>query len=432
MLILYLIFYVISYLFSQTGHYLLSGFVLIVSAFGMYGHFYIKSRRLLDLRGLLCLSWIGGQGIACLKLSHLAADWQLMTWICFLAFPLCFIGGYNLIAKVRSQPDGTVHGDSKETQTDSRRLLLSSAVILCLSVAGFILEAAVLGFIPLFSSEPHAYSYFHLSGVHYFTVSAVLVPALSVAYLCKKPSFSRRELFLWLGMDLLAFLIPVLCVSRFQLIVAVVLALFVYMMLAKHWKAWYILVALAALAALYVGLTFARRHDVEYLNGIFEMKNEHMPIFVTQPYIYIANNYDNFNCLVEQLPEHTWGLRMCFPLFALTGLKFLRPELVSFPIYITKTELTTVGIIYDAYYDFGIAGVIGFGLLLGAGCALLTRFTHRHKNPASYLFYAQIALYLLLSFFTTWFSNPTTWFWLALTAAVWFACGKRGGGRKSI
>ena len=156
MLILYLIFYVISYLFSQTGHYLLSGFVLIVSALGMYGHFYIKSRRLLDLRGLLCLSWIGGQGIACLKLSHLAADWQLMTWICFLAFPLCFIGGYNLIAKVRSQPDGTVHGDSKETQTDSRRLLLSSAVILCFSVAGFILEAAVLGFIPLFSSEPHA------------------------------------------------------------------------------------------------------------------------------------------------------------------------------------------------------------------------------------------------------------------------------------
>ena len=58
----------------------------------------------------------------------------------------------------------------------------------------------------------------------------MLVPALSVAYLCKKPSFSRRELFLWLGMDLLAFLIPVLCVSRFQLIVAVVLALFVYMM----------------------------------------------------------------------------------------------------------------------------------------------------------------------------------------------------------
>ena len=70
MLILYLIFYVISYLFSLTGHYLLSGFVLIVSAFGMYGHFYIKSRRLLDLRGLLCLSWIGGQGIA-LSLIHI-------------------------------------------------------------------------------------------------------------------------------------------------------------------------------------------------------------------------------------------------------------------------------------------------------------------------------------------------------------------------
>ena len=35
-----------------------------------------------------------------------------------------------------------------------------------------------------------------------------------------------------------------------------------------------------------------------YLNGIFEMKNAATPIFITQPYMYIANNYDNFDCLV--------------------------------------------------------------------------------------------------------------------------------------
>ncbi|MFQ9701372.1 MAG: hypothetical protein ACLR0U_00840 [Enterocloster clostridioformis] len=60
------------------------------------------------------------------------------------------------------------------------------------------------------------------------------------------------------------------------------------------------------------------------------MKNSHMPIFITQPYMYIANNYDNFNCLVEQLVSHSFGLRMCFPVWALTGLKFLFPVLVSF------------------------------------------------------------------------------------------------------
>ena len=83
-----------------------------------------------------------------------------------------------------------------------------------------------------------------------------------------------------------------------------------------------------------------------------------MPIFITQPYIYIANNYDNFNCLVEQLGRHSFGLKGLFPLWALTGLKFLFPSLVNFPLYVTKEELTTVTLFYDAYYDFGVFGMI--------------------------------------------------------------------------
>lgn len=58
------------------------------------------------------------------------------------------------------------------------------AVILTVSVLCFILEAAVLGYVPFFlRGVPHAYSEFHITGVHYFTVSCVLVPALSVIYL---------------------------------------------------------------------------------------------------------------------------------------------------------------------------------------------------------------------------------------------------------
>ena len=48
---------------------------------------------------------------------------------------------------------------------------------------------------------------------------------------------------------------------------------------------------------IYVLLTFARGHDVSYLNGIFQMKNSEMPIFITQPYMYIANNYDNLSLI---------------------------------------------------------------------------------------------------------------------------------------
>ncbi len=103
-----------------------------------------------------------------------------------------------------------------------------------------------------------------------------------------------------------------------------------------------------------------------YLNAVFEMKNGNMPIFITQPYMYVANNYDNFNCLVEELGSHSWGLKMLAPLWTLSGLKFKFPGLVNFPYFVNKEELTTLTVFYDAYYDFGIIGVLGLSCILGA------------------------------------------------------------------
>ena len=165
-------------------------------------------------------------------------------------------------------------------------------------------------------------------------------------------------------------------------------------------------------------LTVARNHDVAYLNGIFEMKNAETPLFVSQPYIYVANNYEYFNCLVRDLTQHSYGLLMLFPVLALTGLKFVFPQLTSWPMFITKAELTTITLFYDAYYDFGLIGVFLFGLILGAVCAALTQKIRKSNNPILYLFYAQLALYLALSFFSSWFTVPTTWFWFALTGAL--------------
>lgn len=181
---------------------------------------------------------------------------------------------------------------------------------------------------------------------------------------------------------------------------------------------------LVLLIPFYVILSVARSHDVAYLNGIFEMKNAQMPIFISQPYIYIANNYENFDCLVEALPGHTFGIRMLFPVWALTGLKFVFPYLISFPLYVTKTELTTVTLFYDAYYDFGVIGVLLLACMVGAAAAFLVSRLHHMKNPIGYLFYGQFAVYMMLSFFTTWFSNPTTWFYLAVTGLMALYCDR--------
>ena len=367
----------------------------------------------------------------CFKLSYLQTDWLLITWISFFLAVMAFWWVFEVLTRLYdgwSAADmGSVYKyySSADSPLQANRILISMAVITLVSILAFAFEAWRLGFVPMFSyGVPHAYSYFHIKGIHYFTVSCVLVPSLSVVYCLMMARRGRglvRYKGFWLAVicDIVAVMIPLFCVSRFQLILAVGMAVFTYISMTGSFSLVYVGVLFVALIPAYVALTVLRSHSVEYLNGIFEMKNSHMPIFITQPYMYIANNYDNFNCMAAELKHFSFGLKGLFPLWALTGLKFIFPSLADFPLFVTKEELTTVTLFYDAFYDFGVVGMVFFGGLLGGVCYLLGRFRRKLTCPAGHVIYAQIAMYMMLSFFTTWFSNPTTWFYLIVSGIVY-------------
>ncbi|MCI9558192.1 MAG: oligosaccharide repeat unit polymerase [Lachnospiraceae bacterium] len=418
-MVVYLISYGGSILLARTKHYYLSGAVLLLAALWLYIRDYRQTRNLIHLRGLFSLFWVGGQGLACMKLSHLQRDWTGKTWICFA---LAFLG-FWIVFEVMSRLYGTGydnHSRWRGFRGNPKPIFQAICCLTAVSVVAFVWEAVSLGYVPLFlRGVPHAYSEFHLTGVHYFTVSCVLVPALSVLYFhVERGRGSERRMLIAIGMTGISLLIPILCVSRFQFVFAVMLGTIIYISLQKQFRPVYLL-GLLGILPVYLLLTVARSHDVGYLNGIFEMKYAKMPIFITQPYMYIANNYENFNCLVEVLPKHTFGMRSLFPLWALTGLKFLYPDkLINYPIYINKEELTTLTLFYDAYYDFGWIGVLAFSCLLGAAAYLLAVKLREMQSPMGYLLYAQMGSYLILSFFTTWFSNPATWFYLILTGLI--------------
>lgn len=427
----YLICYVLSFVLARQHYYMLSGLVLVTAAMWLYWKDYRRSGNLIHLRGLFCLFFVGGQGISCFKLSRLQTDWSFETWICLALAVAAFWAVFELSARFwegRSQermlPLYRLNV-SPDPPTQAERLLRAMAGLVLVSFAAFFFEAWKLGFVPLLSyGVPHAYSYFHVSGVHYFTVSCVLTPSLFVVYGLMKARrgtalYRDRGFWLALACTLLSLLVPVLCVSRFQLILAVGMAVFTYISMIGNFKLRYVVILAVCMVPAYLALTVMRSHSVEYLNGIFEMKNSETPIFITQPYMYIANNYDNFNMLVEQLPAHTMGLKMLFPLWAFTGLKFVRPSLVNFQLFVTKKELTTLTLFYDAYYDFGVAGMALFGAAMGGMCWYLENRRRRFGCPVGHVVYAQIAMYMMLSFFTTWFSNPATWFYLGVTWIVY-------------
>ncbi|MEG2483124.1 MAG: O-antigen polymerase [Lachnospiraceae bacterium] len=415
---IYFLVYGSSFILSSMGHHYISGMLLMLLAVWLYGITVYETHNPVDLKALLALSWIGGQGLACLQLSYLQKDWQVETWVCFLLVYLCFCIGYNKKWKKESLECEMIQSD-----IIAHKIFHCAAILAVVSVVCFSVEAIIIGYIPLFSKLPHAYSYFHISGVHYFTISCILIPALTVIYAKLSVEQSRWRVLVLGICNCIAVAIPVLCVSRFQLLFAVAFALVIYLLIFKKISIKTILILVCLMVPVYIALTIARNHNISYLNGIFEMKYGKMPIFITQPYMYVANNYENFNCMVEQLVKHTYGLKMLFPVFALSGMKFLFPQLVAFVPFITKPELTTLTMFYDAYYDFGMIGIIGFSIVLGLAACKIKTAVQTCGNPIVYLYYGQIAIYLALSFFTTWFSNPTTWFWLALTTMMYVYVG---------
>ncbi len=420
-MLVYSICYAASYGFARFGWYYLSGGALLVAAGYLYYYDYHKSGNLIHLRGLFSAFWVFGQAMACLKLSFLQSDWNPMTWVCFYVA----LAGFWLTYEISDRLSEGHYGRRRQRRRSFIRPIYRCMQALTLvSLCAFLFEAIKLRYVPLLvRGVPHAYSEFHISGVHYFTVSCVLVPSLAVLFFLEGGSRRTYRNVMAAVMTLIALAIPLLCVSRFQLIFSVLVACFTFGAYQRRLNPWVLPALIAALLPFYVILTIARSHDIAYLNGIFEMKNSRLPIFISQPYIYIANNYENFDCLVEALPKHTFGVRMLFPVWALTGLKFLFPQLISYPPYVTKAELTTVTLFYDAYYDFGILGVAVFACILGFVAWYLVKKAEDMKNPVGYLFYSQYALYMMLSFFTTWFSNPTTWFYLAVTGVMAVYCG---------
>ena len=413
----------LSMILSFQGSFVLSGLVLILCGSILCIQNMIRSGSLLSPAALFSLSFLAALGVSCLKLSRLETVWDGKTWISFLLIYLSFTVSYRFFSRKTvklSVPEIPPAGE-----TALSRVIFSLTAV---SYGCFLLEASVLGFVPLFTVDtPHAYSYFHISGVHYFTVLCSLVPPAGVLFLHevrgKKLSFRTKSVIAAIALSLF---LPILLVSRYQLLFACILSAVTFLIvnageLRKYLRKAFVIPVLGSvlcLLLLYIFITVERAHSVEYLNGIFEMKNPDTPIWFTQPYIYIANNFDNFDCMVKNLSRHTFGLRMLFPVFALTGLKFRYPQLVSFPLYVTKEELTTVTMFYDAFYDFGIPGVVVFSVLLGAVMAFSEKLAEKGKRSFTAVICAELTAYLILAFFTTWYSNPTTWFYLIISIAI--------------
>ena len=96
-MIVYFLCYSAAVLFARTQYYLLSGTALLFAALVLFWREKRRNGGRVNLLALFSLSFVGGEGISCLKLSYLQGPWAWQTFAAFFlaysAFRLAFRAG---------------------------------------------------------------------------------------------------------------------------------------------------------------------------------------------------------------------------------------------------------------------------------------------------------------------------------------------------
>ena len=439
-----LIFYIIAYLVSTVFYYLKYNYVASVIMISLAIFLYVKeikcTNRIINVRGLFALGFIGGFGVSLLKLSKLANDYSIMTFVVvFTSYFAVYLGTFyknKNDGKSDNIPNSKIFAAGNDDKIRNGKKILPEDILMILlftfSFASFMIEVMILKFIPVFTVDtPHAYSTFHVFMIHYITTFYSFIPCFALCNYFKNPNRQMNKIWIVLSY-VYVIIMAILMVSRSRLILCIVLSIFIIIIykqndlkniLSNRKNLLLILMLSILFLGLYVIITINRAHDIEYLNGIFEMKNENMPIFITQPYMYIAQNFENLNYMINNIFRFTFGRRVLYPLFTLTLIKKFFPLVLDAPTYIIKEELSTLTIVYDFYYDFGLVGVFIFCFLIGyIGKALEDRVyvgvfgdgNYKTKNNYIIVLYSLYCYFMIFSFFQTYFSLTDTWVYMII------------------
>lgn len=436
-ILLFIIIYILT-IFLYKMNYLIMASILML-AFSLFAYYYDvkKTNNMVNLRALYSVGFLGSFALSFLKLSNLTLDYGYKFFIVIFIAVVGFYFTYELSNKYHNfNLDNLKYQSKSKTKDYVYKVLL---VTMGLSFVAFFIEVSVLKFIPLFvKNVPHAYSTFHIFMLHYITTFYIFVPSMAVLYYYyeyKANNINSIIMARVLIAILYAIAMATLLVSRGQLLMSVIMAFVTFAILflydtkftfnsiidyvKRHIKI--LIIIIISFGILYLIITIRRSHSISYLNDIFDMKNKDIPIFITQPYMYLTEGFENLNYMIEKLNGFGFGKRSFQPIFTFTFMNKLFYFDFMTELLLLKEELTNMTLFYDAYYDFKYIGVLVLTFVLGLVSSYLDNYikvykksqdSGNSKNPIGLLFYALMGYYMIMSFFQPFFSLTSSFVYI--------------------
>ena len=430
------------------GNRFLIGVLLIICGVGLYFYFALvmKERNWWDIRAVFSAIWLITIGLASFKLTNYQVQWEPKTWYCVALAYAMFILGSSIGIICGTKLERFCSRKCKKSfkhfkiEFRSERLFWICFVVTMVGLLCFFANVAVRGYIPYFSDDDSAYVNFYTK-FYLFSVAATMISGLSYYTLMTQKQSIWKRIFLWFSIAYSTFLFPTLVVSRGTFLTsALSLATVIFYIHRK--KLWTLVLCAAVIVCFYAIGTDARGYTESQLNAFFEpiqvgeddgdntnsetgndgdidgFKLSGSAAFV---YSYLTVSHDNFNLAVQKVEDYSYGVRQMEPFNVILRIKPLAKAIEDSEYFLVRPHLTTVNLIGDAYYDFGIVGILVLMLVWSFGFGVVQAYYLSGKGVFSLLALGVVMTPVTLCFFSRWMSLFQTWMHWGLVLLMFLA-----------
>lgn len=385
--------------------------------------------------------WCLAIGLAEFKFSAFQHTWTAEAWILLLSGISAFLAGtfaaYVVSLGTRLLPLDEMRRTLKREEVNERRLfMLISAGVAVYGVA-YLVNTLVKGWLPIFVIARNVSRVdFNVSGVTLFLYSAAFIVYGTVLYHLQVPGRRGRKVVL----AVLATITVgsyLLLLQRFQIVMAAMLCIGLLYYASHHIR---IRTALPFVLLLTGFLYWMSSLRLSHLAAAFLYRASKMKFsmdfaFLTEPYMYVVMNLENFARSVTLQEYHTYGYFTFDFVAAVAGLKYW--VLDYFGLNRTPFLLSgynTYTALYWFYSDFGVIGLALIPLVLGFFTGVLYYRMRSAPTIKNVTAYGVMVFVMFISFFV--FPMMHLWFIYNLVALSlilrWTTNPARGTGGTSV
>lgn len=399
-------------------------------------------RDYLGIRALFGGVWIVTISLCQMRFLGYQEPWLAKTWLSvILAFVGFEVGGIlcqPVFEKLCQKKLGSrTWFDRFRIGFRPNRLFIFCVVGTAVSVVCFLINILMRGYVPFFSNKSDAYLTFYARPYVFCVAATVLgAPCYCCLKTCKLKLWQKILLWVCIGYNVFAF--PILVVSRSTFITAaLILSAAIYYFNKRRFVT--LVLCLAVMFGVYFLCSTARNYTDAQLGAIFETTRPTEPDQEPEPgepshtivlpgkvafiYSYLTVSHDNINEAVKHCTNFTFGLRQLAPFNTVLRSDKLEQALENCEYYLIRDHLNTINIAGEAYYDFGLPGMLLLPMLWAFAFGLMQLSFLRSESPWSLLAMGNAVSISALCFFATWLSQFSTWLFWGVALLLFLACG---------